>query len=147
MSDSVGSIRFFVPGNAVGKGRPKFARRGNFVHTYTPEKTASYESLIKLAGSKAMNDTPPTDKPVFLTMHIGVQVPASWSKKKRVAALGMGVYPAKKPDIDNIIKCVGDALNGVVWIDDSQIVGINATKRYSETPGINVGIELLKQGE
>lgn len=36
-----------IKGEPVGKGRPKFARQGNYVKTYTPEKTVEYENLIK----------------------------------------------------------------------------------------------------
>ena len=48
-------ITFTVPGNPVGKGRAKAARRGKFITMYTPEKTASYESLVAFAGNVAMS--------------------------------------------------------------------------------------------
>ena len=48
-------VIFTVPGQPVGKGRAKAARRGKFVTFYTPEKTASYESLVAYAGNVAMN--------------------------------------------------------------------------------------------
>jgi Holliday junction resolvase RusA-like endonuclease len=47
-------ISFTIPGEPVAKGRAKFARRGNFVTTYTPDKTARYENLVKLAAQQAM---------------------------------------------------------------------------------------------
>ena len=47
-------LTYSVEGNPIGKGRPKFARRGNFVSTYTPTKTRDYETVIKEAAKKAM---------------------------------------------------------------------------------------------
>ena len=51
---SVSRVCFTVPGAPVPKGRPKFARRGKFVTTYTPAATASYENLVKVTAQQAM---------------------------------------------------------------------------------------------
>ena len=51
------------------------------------------------------------------------------------------IRPATKPDLDNVIKAVLDGCNGVAYLDDKQIVELNATARYAETPGVRVVIE------
>ncbi|MDR1647770.1 MAG: RusA family crossover junction endodeoxyribonuclease, partial [Zoogloeaceae bacterium] len=72
--------------------------------------------------------------------------PASWSKKKRGAALGnpRAILPAKRPDLDNVVKSVCDAMNGVVFRDDAQIVRLTAEKIYAECPCVRVQIEAIK---
>lgn len=137
-----GVITFTIPGNPVGKGRPRMSRRGGFVRLYTPEKTASYESLVALAGQQAMAGRPVFEGACVVALDICVPVPASWSKKKQVAALAGQVHPTTKPDIDNVEKAIFDGLNGVVWKDDVQVVQVTKRKRYGDTPGVQVGVEL-----
>ena len=120
-----------VPGVAVGKGRPKFARRGAFTVAYTPEKTASYENLVKIAASQSMNGRALIDGAVSVQLAIYVTPPASWSQKKQRAALAGEVFPTSKPDVDNVVKGIFDACNDVVWKDDKQVVDVAISKRYS----------------
>ena len=54
---------FMVYGEPVGKGRPRFAKRGNFVSTYTPQKTKTYEDEIRMMASAAMGSSEPLDTP------------------------------------------------------------------------------------
>ncbi|OJY07257.1 MAG: crossover junction endodeoxyribonuclease RuvA [Nitrosospira sp. 56-18] len=125
-------ISFVIPGTPVGKGRPKFARRGNFVTTYTPEKTASYENLVKLAAAEAMQGRAVIDGAVSVWIGLYVTPPASWSQKKQRNALNGGIFPTSKPDLDNCIKGIFDACNEIVWKDDKQAVELSVTKRYAE---------------
>ena len=120
-----------IPGTPVGKGRPKFARRGKFVTTYTPEKTANYENLVKFAAAQAMGDRAPLDCAVSVELLLFVTPPASWSNKKQLAAMSGEVRPTSKPDIDNVLKGIADACNGVVWGDDKQIVECLVRKSYA----------------
>ena len=127
-------VSFVVPGMPVGKGRPKFARRGNFTVAYTPEKTASYENLVKVKAEEAMRGRILIDGPVSVDIELYVTPPASWSlKKQRVALLGES-FPTSKPDLDNVIKGLFDACNDIVWKDDKQVVSLMVTKRFAETP-------------
>ena len=50
------------------------------------------------------------------------------------------IRPTKKPDADNIMKAVADALNGIAYKDDSQIVNVTIAKWYSDTPRVEVAI-------
>jgi Holliday junction resolvase RusA-like endonuclease len=126
-------ISFIIPGTPVGKGRPKFARRGNFVTAYTPEKTASYENLVKLAAAEAMKGRSVIDGAVSVWIGLYVTPPASWSQKKQRNALNGGIFPTSKPDLDNCIKGIFDACNEIVWKDDKQAVELTVMKKYSES--------------
>jgi Holliday junction resolvase RusA-like endonuclease len=125
---------FTIPGQPVAKGRPKFARRGAHVVAYTPAKTASYENLVKLAASTAMRGVEPTARPVALSVTLNLQIPASWSNKRRAAAAAGAICATKKPDADNVLKGIKDGCNGIVWADDAQVVRITIDKRYAEVP-------------
>ena len=129
---------FIVYGEPVGKGRPRFAKRGNFVSTYTPQKTKTYEDEIRMMARAAMGSSEPLDTPVTVAIYIRVGIPASYSKQKRKDALAGTIKPTKKPDLDNIAKAFLDAMNEIVYLDDKQVVGLHVTKVYAETPAVEV---------
>ena len=132
---------FMVYGEPVGKGRPRFAKRGNFVSTYTPQKTKTYEDEIRMMASAAMGSSEPLETPVTVAIYIRVGIPKSFSKQKRKDALANIERPTKKPDIDNIAKCFLDAMNGIVYLDDKQVVSLHITKEYAETPAVDVMVK------
>jgi Holliday junction resolvase RusA-like endonuclease len=134
-------VTFNVEGNPVGKQRARYAKRGNFVTAYTPEKTRSYEALIKDAARQAMGSSSPLDTPVSLYLYIRVQIPASATKKRLQAIASGDEKPTKKPDASNILKSVEDGMNGVVYKDDSQIVNIHVTKVYSSQAGVDICVK------
>ena len=131
---------FTVPGEPVGKGRPRVTRAG---HAYTPEKTATYENLVKVeferqCKGQRFGDT----EQLQLTIHCFFGLAKSDSKRKREAKIRGVIRPTKKPDIiDNIVKIIADALNGVAYGDDTQIVSVWAEKQYAEIPHVDVEIE------
>lgn len=127
-------ISFEIPGQPVGKGRPRAARMGRNIRLYTPEKTASYESLVRMAGYQAMAGRQPLEGPVNVTMVLECQIPKSWSRKRQEAAIALRELPTTKPDVDNCVKAIFDAINGVVWVDDCQVTGLSLRKIYSTTP-------------
>ncbi len=139
-------IQFEIPGPPVGKGRPRFARRGEFVKTYTPEKTASYESMVKMIAGQAMQSKSPFSFPCECTISVLITPPASWSKKKQSDALGGYVFPTTKPDLDNAAKLILDACNGIVFDDDKQVVTLTASKRYAHKNSVIVQIERADEG-
>lgn len=133
-------LKFDIPGVPVGKGRPRAAKRGKHIQLYTPEKTATYEGVIALTARQAMAGGLLLEGPVATVMEIRLPIPQSWPKRKQAAALAGTEYPTKKPDADNVIKAIFDALNGVVWHDDTQVVDIVVRKRYAAVPGVAVEI-------
>lgn len=138
-------VSFLVPGEPVGKGRPRVSTIAGHAHMYTPTKTANYEGLIATAGSAAMDGRTLLDGPVMVELRVNLSVPKSWSKKKQAAALAGQVMPTKKPDFDNVLKAICDGLNGVVWKDDVQVVDVFARKRFGATPGVHVRIVPLEE--
>lgn len=132
-------IVFEVPGPPRGKGRPRFARRGNFVKTYTDAATASYEDQIRFFALQAMGSSEPLKTALEAFIYVRLPVPQSYSKKRTEACLSGLERPCKKPDLDNVIKAMMDGMNEVIYDDDVQIVNITATKRYA----INAGVDIL----
>ena len=134
-------VMYTVYGEPVGKGRPRFARRGNFVSTYSPQKTKTYEDEIRMMARAAMGSSEVLETPVTVAIYIRVGIPASFSKQKRKDALEGILKPTKKPDADNILKCFLDAMNGIVYLDDKQVVNIHLTKLYAEIPAVEVMVK------
>lgn len=145
-SELSGAVAFTVPGEPHGKGRHRSCIRGGRIATYTPQKTERYENLIAVVAKLAMGRRPPFGGACAVELDIFVSVPASWSIKKRAMALGGGLHPTKKPDVDNVEKAVFDGMNGIVWRDDVQVVDVVKRKRYSETPGVYVRVMEIQGG-
>jgi Holliday junction resolvase RusA-like endonuclease len=123
-------VTVIIDGPAVAKGRPRMTRRG---FAYTPAATRKYEAHGRLAAQLAM-DGPPIDVPVRLVALVELPIPASWSGRRRAAAITGDIRPTSRPDIDNYVKAAADALNGIVITDDALIVELDARKRYSGDP-------------
>lgn len=131
-------VTFSVDGTPVAKGRPRFARRGNFVTTYTDDKTADWEKQVRERAAQAMGASEPLETPVTLALYFRLPIPQSWSKKRKQAALDQLQRPTGKPDWDNLAKAVCDGMNGIVWKDDSQIISAHVKKIYSGLPGVDI---------
>lgn len=133
---------FKIPGEPKGKGRPRFARKGSYVHTYTPDSTAAYEEKVKRCYYQQCGNRNYFDKDEMLQVHILAKypIPKSISQKKRGMMIAHRLRPVVKPDADNIIKIVCDALNGIAYGDDKQIVDAHFHKIYSTEPGVQVMI-------
>jgi len=127
-----------IPGRIGGKGRPRMTRAG---HVYTPAKTQSDEAVVRQLAKLAMRGKPLMAGP--LAMHIVVirNFPKSWSKKKREQRWVTG-----KPDCDNQIKLIADAMNGIVYADDAQISQLLMSRLYDGVTGEEVRIGVREIG-
>lgn len=134
-------IEIIVAGPPLGKERVRFVKATG--RAFTPERTVNYESRVALAGQTAMAGLPPMEGPVEVHIAAYVPIAQSWSKKRQAAALAGTERPTKKPDIDNLIKSLADGLNLVVWIDDSQVVQVTATKHYSDRPRVEIRVKQI----
>lgn len=123
-------VKFSIPGQLIGKGRPKFTTAGGFPRAYTPAKTASAEAMVRSFGAEAMKGGPLFEGPLSLTVTIYKQHPASWPKKRKA----MSFFVQGKPDVSNVQKMLEDALNGICWRDDSQIAMSHFARYYSAGP-------------
>jgi Holliday junction resolvase RusA-like endonuclease len=133
-------IALTIPGEPCGKGRPKFCKVGKFARAYTPPGTRVAESNIVAVFQTRYPDFTPLDGPMAMSVIAYMSVPASASAKARVAMLAQRTWPTKKPDADNILKLVADALNGLAYVDDKQIVTAKFHKVYSDRPRLEIYI-------
>lgn len=136
-------IRFEAPIDPVAKGRPKFSmpKGAKFVRVYTPSKTRSYEETVAWFGRQAMKGAQPfSDGPLSMLLEFRMPTPKSKPKKWQAAAIAGDILPIVKPDLDNLEKAVKDALNGVCYRDDSQVVYVIKRKVYAERGSVKVTI-------
>lgn len=126
---------FRVPGIPVGKARARVVVNNGRAMAYTPEKTVNFEALVRFYAQQAR--VPFIEAgPLVLTVEFVRTFPKSMPKKRRATE-----RPTTKPDLSNLLKGVEDALNGVAWRDDSQLVDVRMTKRYGDVPETIVRIE------
>ena len=142
---------FVIDGKPQGKARartfynPKLGR----VQSMTPENTVLYENLVKQSfiqqADKAARWFGKEPLAVYITAFY--PIPASTTKKDRQLICSGKLYPTKKPDADNVAKVICDALNGVAYGDDTQIIKLLILKAYTEEqPRVQVCIEEIKEG-
>lgn len=136
-------ITFVIYGEPQGKGRPKFTLTG---HAYTPERTKTYEAEIVASFRREFPDFVRWEKGVPLRVRIKAVygVPVSDSKAKRERKLTGAIRPTKKPDADNVEKIVLDAINGIAWRDDAQVVDLRTVKVYGAVPRVEVEIDEIR---
>lgn len=157
-------VNITVYGEPQGKGRARTAtvpdgrggcrmvsgkngkRRPMLIH-HTPKKTRSYEQSLRFEAIRAMGTGKPFSGPIRLNLIMVMSIPASWPVwKKDLARSGM-IFPTGKPDADNVEKAVKDALNKVVWGDDSQVVAGEKAQIYQcdqyPDPGIHAAVSTM----
>lgn len=132
-------IKFTVYGEPVAQGRPKFTTINGHAKAYDPAKSRGYKEYVRTAALK-VKPPKPLDGPIALKVTAYRSIPKSFSKKKTEAAKQGEIKPITKPDIDNIIKGVKDALKSIIWHDDSQVVELEGEKWYSDTPRVEIEI-------
>lgn len=120
----------FIKTVPISKGRPRFYGG----HAVTPPKTREYEKLIREEWTHGM-----MNGPLHVTTVFTFKIPKSYSKKKQAELIGKP--KTTKPDLDNLVKAVLDALNGVAFEDDSRICSISAVKLYGTEPCVFVKME------
>lgn len=131
-------IHFQVEGDPKGKGRPRFSRVGSFTKVYTDKQTLGYEAKITYFAKQAIGSTEPLKTAVSVYLYVRLPIPQSYPKKRRDACLNGSELPCKKPDIDNIAKTYLDAMNGVIFVDDTQVIDLHVKKVYAEKTGVDV---------
>ena len=139
--DMTFQVIFQVEGTPVPKGRPRFARRGKFVSTYSPKTTVDYESKVSDAAKLAMGSQKPLEGPIVACIYITLPIPASYSKKRLNACLSGEERPTKRSDIDNFCKAIFDGMNGIVFEDDSQVVSLHARKVWGMVGLVEVMVQ------
>ena len=153
-------VRFVVPGEPTGKGRPQTKVmynpngfkdkktgkvRNTMVNNVTPKKTVIYENLVKCIYHEQCQDFRfPDDAMLDMRILAYYGIPKSKSKKiKEQMAKGL-LRPTKKPDMDNVVKVIAVSLNTIAYRDDTQIVDCQCRKFYSENPRVEVIIKMVE---
>ena len=128
-------IELTIQGEPIGKARPRVCKYG----TYTPAKTVNYETLVRelyIIGNYGRQ----LEGALEIEVRAYFGIPKSAKKKDVPHMLNDYIKPTKKPDVDNILKIIGDALNGLAYRDDSKIVTASVFKCYSDKPRVEVEI-------
>ena len=140
-------IVFSVPGEPVAKARPKFARAGKFVKTYTPKKSLNFEQAIAFYAQREMEEKGVQmiqDEPVVLSVIAYFNRPKS---RRRRRNRGIETPRIVKPDFDNLLKAVADGLNGVAFRDDALVYKATLEKlEIDDMPRTSIVVETMKIG-
>ena len=128
-------VSFTIPMKPTGKGRPRLGARGR---VFTPARTKAYENFIKGCYWEQCDGFYFADRPI--TLHIKAYMPilTKFKKSEKEAALRGELKPSAKPDVDNILKAILDALNEVAYDDDRFIYQLTIERIYSDNPRTEV---------
>ncbi|WP_125703742.1 RusA family crossover junction endodeoxyribonuclease [Lacticaseibacillus daqingensis] len=133
--------KLIVPGDPVPQGRPRVYHTRYGVRGVDPAKSRSYKQLVQhYARQQWHRDPLSAALRVSLTVYRPIQ--RSGARAQKIAKKNGTIRPTVKPDVDNYYKAVSDALTGIVWCDDNQIVEIAVAKFYDDGDGPRVEIEV-----
>ena len=118
--------RVIIPIRAVPKARARHTSINGIHRSYTPKTTAKFEQTIKHEIEKLK--LKPSDKPISLSVTFTFKLPDSSPKyySENINYIAHTV----KPDLDNLLKSIKDAMNRVAWLDDAQVVDTLMSKFY-----------------
>jgi len=130
------SVSFFVPGSPAPQGSKRHVGRGIMVES--SKAVGPWRERVALAAHQAMRAVGEPPFAGAVTVHLGFVMPRTKSlpKTKTVAA-------TKRPDLDKLVRACLDSMTAVCFADDSQVVGLRASKRLAlpeETPGVHINI-------
>lgn len=146
-----GDIILFVPGEPIAKARPRFARQGKHVKTYSTQQTEEgrfmWEVLYQLEKLSVYKGEP-FEGPLRLECRFYFKRPkAHYGTGRNAGQLKRSapIYHVSKPDVDNAVKFVFDCLNNILYLDDRQVIGLKAEKHYVGVVG-RAGVEIVVRG-
>lgn len=134
-------VSFSMIGVPRGQGRPRATARRGFATVYKAGKDRAYEKSVAGVARAHMGDRAPMEGPVSLSLRFRLPIPKSETKRVRAAMASGEIAPTTKPDLSNMVKAIEDGMNGVVFVDDSQVVRSFQTKIYAEQPGVDIRVE------
>ena len=124
------NLKITVPIEPVAQGRPRASTRGGFVKMYDPPKSREYKKQVKLILEQH-KPSKPLETPLRVKMTFNRQYLKSFTKKQLKQAEDGFLMPVSRPDLDNYAKAMLDAMNGIIYKDDSQIVSLTLEKKYA----------------
>lgn len=136
-------LKVIIYTEPVAQGRPRFTRVNGYPRAYEPAKSRRAKAEIQKQVQGIVNK--PLDVPIRLTIAFYRPLTKEMTKKCIRNQKNTPILADKRPDLDNYIKLTKDALNGILWTDDSLIVELIASKYYDVIPRIEMMIEEIKQ--
>jgi Holliday junction resolvase RusA-like endonuclease len=129
-------IKLTIKGKPIALKRPRFGNK----RAYDPQKKEKERWILE---AKTQIQVKPTGKPVFISIDFKMPIPKNFKKTdiNLIKTWGYLYYHSKRPDLDNLIKFVKDCLTGVLWLDDSQVVSLFASKYYSTEPATEIIVQ------
>ena len=125
-------LKVTIYGEPIPQARPRFTKAG---HAYEPPRSRNYKTLARFwltQKLKKENAWKPLETALVVDITFYMSIPSSWTKKRKEEAYNGVIRPTtRNGDIDNLIKAVLDAGNGLLWADDMYITDIKAKKRYT----------------
>jgi len=140
------AITICIDAEPVAQGRGKaFVRRDGRAGIYDPVKSRNWKELVRTAATAqaSRDDWDVYHGAVEMFIYTHIPIPKSWSSVKKERAKRGDVAPISRPDVSNYAKGIEDALNGVIYQDDSQITKLTVSKEYSDKPGVIVRVEKM----
>ena len=124
------SCKFRVDGKIRGKARPRFNTRTG--RAFKVKDDTLYENSIINAYRASAGVRFDDNDYIRLRLDMYFAIPKSYSKKRRLNCIEGKERPAKKPDVDNVLKNICDALNEIAYKDDVQVIEVICIKHYTE---------------
>ena len=124
-------MEIVIYGEPIPQGRPRFTKSGN---AYDPQRSQNYKKLVRFWVTQHLKKIPgfkPFENALCVDLTFYLGVPSSWTKQKKLQAIQGQIRPISRPDTDNLVKSVTDAINGLLWVDDAIITDLTARKRYT----------------
>jgi len=127
-------MRIIIYGDPKAKQSAKFAKIGKFINSYQPKSVVQNEKNIRAQVLEQLPEDfrPFTENVIVTKLHFVFSPLKGFSKKKlKLIEDGALIYKNTKPDLtDNLSKSLFDAMEGVVYDNDSRIVAMDNLKKY-----------------
>jgi Holliday junction resolvase RusA-like endonuclease len=139
-----GTLYVTIPGEPIAQGRGRAVRVGAGVRVVDPKRSRNWKATAQAHMREAMGTNPVPDGPVR------VEIDAVWPPQgpPRKRHPRPEAWRPKSPDADNVAKAVLDAGNGVLWLDDRQVVDLRIMKTHAAQgapPRVVVRVMKLKE--
>lgn len=138
-------IEMIIDGEVKGLARPKLSTVNGRARAYDPISNVVEKGRLQFFLKKTLLDLglegheKADGRGYSIVVGAYFHCPNSWSNKAKAAALADEFRPTKKPDMDNILKLIGDAFNGILW-DDASVTSTYGYKRYAEKDYLRIVI-------
>lgn len=134
---------FTLPGVPKGWQRATPVQVKGKIRMLSSKETRAQTDEIALRARLAMKGLPPYQGPVKISLCAVFPIPKAFGIEKRARAIEGEIRPTCKPDADNLVKRICDAMNGIAYKDDAQVASLSVEKFYGADPGVYVSVREL----